>query len=689
MSTSRPIPRFARRIITRFAGVVCPPELRTTRRVRSLLAEFSLYLAALPPHLRLGILAAFVLFDQRARFYPQARGRRFVDLDAALADAYFRYMAHDSGARNRTLAQLLKGLITLCYYELPQAQAEIGYNPVRYIAAIAQRRLATYGKDIRRSEAAVFANDGDTSRDVAPKPLPFVSREPRPGRPAGLTEQSDVSGDMTVTCDVVIVGSGAGGAVMAAELADVGIDVVVIEEGGYHPTESFAPQSGHALRTLYRDAGAQSAIGTPPIVFSEGRCVGGSTVINGGMCWRTPDAILERWSRQENVAEVTPDAMSRYFDKVERRINVAYQDPESIGRDQQLLKMGADRLRWEIIPNRRNQVHCGGCNICTSGCPTGAKRSMLVTYLPRAMSRGARLFADCRVERITRQGKRATGVEGYFVRPGGHRGPRLSVRAGVVISACGSIQTPALLWRSGFRSPSGQLGRNLSLHPNAKLVALFDDEVYGWQGVHQAYQVRQFMDAGILITAINIQPSLLTLGLPQHGRELGTLMKDYNRMVVAGCLIDDSRTGRVQMRPVIGPVVSYQISEQDAARIVRGISLTAELMFAAGARRVLLPFSGAPDLHSAADLADLQARTIPLDAIELLTVHLMGTARMSEDRRRGVVSSFGAFHDAEGLFVADASLFPGPIGVNPMETIMALVTRNAEWLVAHRSRYGI
>ena len=246
-------------------------------------------------------------------------------------------------------------------------------------------------------------------------------------------------------------------------------------------------------------------------------------------------------------------------------------------------------------------------------------------------------------------------------------------------------RTPALLWRSGFRSPSGQLGRNLSLHPNAKLVALFDDEVYGWQGVHQAYQVREFMDAGILITAINIQPSLLTLGLPQHGRELGTLMQDYNRMVVAGCLIDNSRTGRVQMRPVIGPVVSYQISEQDAARIVRGISLTAELMFAAGARRVLLPFAGAPDLHGPADLADLQARTIPRDAIELLTVHLMGTARMSEDRRRGVVSSFGAFHDAEGLFVADASLFPGPIGVNPMETIMALVTRNAEWLIAHRS----
>ncbi|HUS16590.1 MAG TPA: GMC family oxidoreductase [Chloroflexia bacterium] len=516
-----------------------------------------------------------------------------------------------------------------------------------------------------------------------------MSPTPALARPAGLVEAHHVGADLTVTCDVVIVGSGAGGAVMAAELAEAGIDVVVVEEGGYHPTESFTPAVGRALRALYRDAGAQSTVGTPPIVFSEGRCVGGSTVINGGMCWRTPDGVLERWARHEGVTDVTPAAMAAYFSKVERRIGVAYQDPESIGQDQVLLKLGADRLGWHIIPNRRNQVHCGGCNQCTIGCPTGAKRSMLVTYLPRALAHGARLFAGCRVARITRRGKRATGVEGRFTRPDGRPGARLTVRAGLVVAACGAVQTPALLMRSGFHSPSGQLGRNLSLHPNAKLVAVFDEQVYGWQGVHQAYQVREFIEEGILITAVNLPPSLLSLGVPQHGAQLGRLMQDYNRMVVAGCLIEDSTTGRVDLRPVVGPVVSYQVTPRDIARIVRGIALSAELMFAAGARRILLPFAGVPDLHRPADVADLLTRTIRPDSMELLTVHLMGTARMSDDRGRGVVSSFGEFHDAAGLFVADASLFPGPIGVNPMETILALVTRNAAWLIAHRARYGI
>jgi choline dehydrogenase-like flavoprotein len=251
------------------------------------------------------------------------------------------------------------------------------------------------------------------------------------------------------------------------------------------------------------------------------------------------------------------------------------------------------------------------------------------------------------------------------------------------------VQTPALLARSGLKSRSGQLGRNLTLHPNAKVIAFFDEEVTGWHGVHQAFQVREFAAEGILITAVNLAPSLIALTLPAHGRELGDLMADYNHMITAGCLIEDTGTGRVRNIPGLGPQVHYQITDEDAARVVRGVALTAEVMFAAGARRVLLPFDGAPEARDPAEVSRVLARPVLKRSIELFTVHLMGTARMSEDPGRGVVDSYGAFHGMRGLFVADASLFPGPIGVNPMETILALVTRNAHRMIEQRDQHGI
>jgi choline dehydrogenase-like flavoprotein len=462
----------------------------------------------------------------------------------------------------------------------------------------------------------------------------------------------------------------------------------MIEEGGYHPTESFTAEAGRALRTLYRDGGGGIALGRPSVLFAEGRCVGGSTVVNGGMSWRTPPRVLARWAAG-GVAGLSEHEMEPYFATAEARLSVALQDPETIGRDSRLLKAGAGALGWAVVANRRNQLHCAGTNNCNNGCPTGAKRSMLVTSVPRALSRGARLFADCRVDRITRSGAAVTGVSGRFVRPGGRPGPALTVRAKVVVVAGGAVQTPALLARSGLRSASGQLGRNLSLHPNATVTAFFGEDVTGWHGVHQAFQVREFMAEGIVITAVNLPPPLLAASVRPHGRELGELMADYNRVVTAGPLIEDSGGGRVRAVPGLGVQVFYQLSDRDAARVVRGVQLTAEALFAAGALRILLPFDGAPEVRDPAGLRRLLARPVPKRSMELYSIHLMGTARMSEDPRRGVTDSFGAFHGVPGLFVTDASLFPGPAGINPMETVIALALRNARRLIERRDRYGI
>ncbi|HEU0032909.1 MAG TPA: GMC family oxidoreductase [Kofleriaceae bacterium] len=502
-------------------------------------------------------------------------------------------------------------------------------------------------------------------------------------RPSGVFTRHDIHGDTVLDCDVAVIGSGAGGATIAAELAEAGFDVVVLEEGSYYQTRDFTADSSAMVRQLYRDGGATMALGNPPVMYQEGRAVGGSTVINGGMSWRTPDKILARWEKEAGLVGIARD-LEPYFERIERRIHVAPMDEDAIGKDNQLLKRGADAMGWKVIGNLRNQAHCVGSNRCAFGCPTGAKQSTLVSYIPRALHYGARVYADVRVDHITRHGKRATGVMGT-VASSGHR---IAVRAKLVVSSAGAIHSPALLARSGFRTRSGQLGHNLSMHPNVKVVAIFDEPVTGWKGAHQAFQVREFQDQGLVFAAINLPPSVLAMSFPHRGAALGQLMDHYDRMVLAGMLCEDTATGRVRTIGGEGrPQAFYQLADADAANLQRGVSLLSELLFAAGAKRILLPFRGAADLYGPDDARRLLDTKIAASRMEVVTVHMMGTARMGTDRTRDVTDAFGQVHDADRLIIADASLFPTPIGVNPMETIMALATRAAGYVIDNARRF--
>jgi hypothetical protein len=291
------------------------------------------------------------------------------------------------------------------------------------------------------------------------------------------------------------------------------------------------------------------------------------------------------------------------------------------------------------------------------------------------------VLSDVRVEKIAFEGTRAAGVTGRVVGAQGRPGVRVRVRAAEVVVACGALQTPALLGRSGFRSPSGMLGRNLSLHPNAKVLAVFDEEVRGWEGVHQAYQVREFQDEGLVLAAVNVPPGVLAFTLPHFGPSLARILDDYPRTVTAGVLVEDTSVGRVRLAPGGRPVVFYGLSDLDASRLVRGVGLLAEALFAAGARRVIPPFARPGELRSMDDVRRLFRSPVATREMEVLTVHLMGTARMGQDPSWAVTDSFGSVHGARRLRVCDASLFPTPLGVNPAETIHALATRNAHHLL--------
>src|SRR4051812_42654509 len=216
--------------------------------------------------------------------------------------------------------------------------------------------------------------------------------------------------DLTVEADVVVVGSGAGGGAIAAELAEGGRSVVLLEEGGYYGAKDFGLDPPTMIKKLYRNAGTAVIRGTPNIIFSEGRCVGGSTVINGAMSWRTPEKVLKRWEWEHGLTNLSAEKLDPFFSKVEQRVSVRPQDPESVGRDAELMIEGANKLGYRWVPAMRSQKHCCGSNNCAFGCPTDAKQSVLVTYVPRLLAAGGRLYAGCRAEKVLTDGHRATGV---------------------------------------------------------------------------------------------------------------------------------------------------------------------------------------------------------------------------------------------------------------------------------------
>lgn len=482
--------------------------------------------------------------------------------------------------------------------------------------------------------------------------------------------------------DIVVVGTGAGGAVVGTELAEAGFDVVFVEEGSWHPTSSFNPYISESVPRLYREAGATVILGSPPIPFMEGRCVGGSTVINGGMTWRTPERILAEWSARIGDRGLGPDGLDPWYSSIERDISARHQLPESVGDDSRLMAAGARKMGWKYQVNRRNQDRCVGSNNCVFGCPTGAKQSTLVSFMPRAMDAGARCLTEVRVEALRIRNGRCVGIEGRAIEPRTcRRRRRVEVHARIAtVVAAGAVQTPYLLMRHRLSRQSGQLGRNFLCHPNVKLTAFYPHDVRGWQGVSQWTQIREFHDDGIYMAENMIPPGAAAAHLFSHGRAVWDLMQRYNQMVVCGVLVEDSSSGSIHRGPLGMPIARYDLTALDHQRFLLGVKRLARLHFEMGADTVILPFS---NLHVARSVDDLEAidRTqTSVKTLEPVTVHLMGTARMGRTPRDSVVDTSGELWDLPGCFVADASIFPTAIAVNPQLTIMALARRIAQRL---------
>jgi choline dehydrogenase-like flavoprotein len=518
-----------------------------------------------------------------------------------------------------------------------------------------------------------------------PGPVTAPPAQPKPIRTTLL------DGDTTLTCDAVVVGSGAGGGVVAAELAAAGKDVIVLEEGGYYNEADFNQLELQMMRKLYYQGGF-AATSDAAIALIAGACLGGGTVINYTTSFRTPDWLREEWSERHGLTAFAGDDYTASLDAVYERLGVNF-DHSSVSAREQVLERGLRKLGWHVDSMPRNVQGCTQderCGFCGYGCQIGAKQSTLRTYLMDAYRQRARIVVNCTVDRVLIENGRAVGVRAT-VRQAGMPAFTLIVRSRVVVAAAGAIATPALLQRSGVRSPA--LGKYLHLHPATAVAGIFDEPIRPWEGTLQAIYSDEFTDIdgshfGPKIESAPLHPALLALVTPWRKPDhYQRLMRELPNLSITGILLRDSGSGRVTDRDGT-PSVDYRLAGDDRAHMRKGIEVGARILEAAGAREVFTSQSAyvsyRPGQRGGIDgfMAEVDRHGYGPGQNGYVSFHQMGSCRMGNDPSTSVIGQDHETHAVKGLFIADASAFPSASGVNPMITIMAMAHRASRFAAA-------
>ena len=516
-------------------------------------------------------------------------------------------------------------------------------------------------------------------------PLRLVQRrEAEPPGDPGLETLSwpEITDGFRVTCDAVIVGSGAGGAVVAAELASAGLDVIVVEEGPHMTSEGFTGPVFDRFQRLCRDNGMTQVWGRPPIPLPLGKVVGGTTVVNSGTCFRAPARVLRAWDAEFGL-EVANGELDEHYTSIENVLNVRPVPWDVLGPNGRVAHEGAMKLGLTGGPLLRNISDCHGCGECAFGCSRDAKQAMHVSYLPRAARSGARILSCARVDRVTHEGGRATGIRGSLLASDGTKKGSFSIDSARVFVCAGAIHSPALLSVSGIDDPTRLVGRNLRIHPATGVGGFFDHDLSSWRGTLQSYYIDSYFDSHeLMFEATTTHPGIGAGSLPGMGAAAMRDLRDLPRLATLGFYVSDTSAGRVRRLPGGEVVATYRLNDLDARRMVLGIVKAAEILMAAGASRVYPGVPGIDSISAQSDLDDLRTRHVRAENLRLTAFHPMGTVRSGRDPSASVVDPYGAHHQMSGLWVADASLFPTCVGVNPQMTIMALARRAAHTAAA-------
>ena len=470
--------------------------------------------------------------------------------------------------------------------------------------------------------------------------------------------------ESTYDAEVLIIGSGAGGATTAALLAEAGFDVLVVEEGDWVEQGSVVPFSLEQMDRQYRSSGVTVALGLPSIAYTEGRCAGGGTEVNSGLYRRPPAELLERWRSQYHIRDLDPDDMYAIAEELESALNVT-NVPGEVSPPSAILQRGAEALSWQSSESPRWMKYPAGGNAAS-----GMRQSMTRTYLPRAQRAGARLLTKCRVRKLAIESTSAAYAD--VVLADGSTG---RIRFRHVFVCGGAIHTPALLQRSGLRE---RIGDTLAVHPTVKLAARFPEAINVPDDV-PVHQVKEFAPE-ISFGGSASHPGLVALSLADNWAEFGHAVNEWERVSVYYAAITSEGKGRVKAIPGLrDPLVTYHLSSRDKQLLRSGLSRLTLLMLAAGADEVYPSYHHAPVIRTASDISLLQ-RSFATTKATVMTVHLCSTVPLGE-HPRCAADSFGLVRGMKNVWVNDASMLPDAPGVNPQGSVMAFAIRNARHFI--------
>ncbi|RMF14607.1 MAG: GMC family oxidoreductase [Candidatus Dadabacteria bacterium] len=498
----------------------------------------------------------------------------------------------------------------------------------------------------------------------------------------GIIEYKDYTGNRRESCDAVVIGSGPTGAVAAWQLVDRGLDVILLEAGPVRRPQDFTLDGAKTLAEVCYEGGLRAMRGKPMVPTMQARVLGGGSHINSAICVRTPQFCFDDWRERYGVDWVDRATLDPHYDRVEAFLGVGPTPADVLGRKNELFRDACNALGIHSEPMPRNVRGCCGCAECFTGCPTRAKQSMDISYIPDAVRKGMRVFTSAQVVAIDHDGRQASGVRAIIVDPSGRpSGHELRVDAKKVILAAGCLATPVLLQKSNVPDPHKQIGKGLQAHPGCALMGIFPDPVDPWFGATQGYQSLEYLRDGFKMETLWAPPAILAVRLPGFGKRL----KEYYGKLRYSAFWDSffalkHSQGRVRARPgrSFNPDVTYRVDRRDIPTIKTGLIKLAELFWAAGAEELLPGIYGVPEVVTRDQgLRPFEQADLKPEHIVLAATHLFSSTRMGPDPKTSVVDPYAELHHLKNCHIVDTGIMPRSPAVNPMLTGMALADRLA------------